>query len=88
VEIKKVSVQNSTIKALIHFLGPRVPVLHFRNVGMCPALKRYGLLTEFPRNLYKVYFHQRCPKVLTELVKLIKVPYLHKILEKNAISLK
>jgi len=55
---------------------------------MCHTLKEYGLLTEFHRNLYKVYFHQRHDKVLTELLKLIKVSNLHKILEKSATSLK
>jgi hypothetical protein len=55
---------------------------------MCPTLKEYGLLTEFPRNLYKVYFHQRHDKMLIELVELIKVPYFHKILKKSVTSLK
>ena len=55
---------------------------------MCPTLEEYGLLTEFPRNLYKVYFHQRHNKVLTKLVELIRVSSLHKILEKSVTDLK
>jgi hypothetical protein len=55
---------------------------------MCPNLEEYGLLTEFPRNLYEVYFYRRRDKVLTKLAGLIKVPDLHKILEKSATCLK
>jgi len=55
---------------------------------MCPTLEEYGLLTKFPRNLYKVYFYQRHEKVLTKLAELIKVPDLHQILKKSVTSLK
>jgi hypothetical protein len=55
---------------------------------MCPTLEEYGLLTEFPQNLYKVYFHQIRDKMLIELAELIKVSNLYKILEKNTTSLK
>jgi hypothetical protein len=55
---------------------------------MCPTLEKYGLLTEFPQNIYKVYFHQRRNQMLIELAKLIKVPNLNKILEKSANGLK
>lgn len=60
----------------------------FINVDMCATLEEYGLLTEFPRNLCKVYFHQRRDEVLTELTKLIKVTYLYTILEKSANDLR
>jgi hypothetical protein len=88
VEITKVSMQNSAIKALMYFWDPMYQCFTFGNVDMCPTLKEYGLLTEFPRNLYKVYFHQRHDKMLIELVELIKVPYFHKILKKSVTSLK
>jgi ferritin-like metal-binding protein YciE len=55
---------------------------------MCPNLEEYGLLSEFPRNLFEVYFYQRRDKVLTKLAELIKVPDLHKILEKSGTCLK
>jgi hypothetical protein len=55
---------------------------------MCPTLEKYGLLTEFPQNVYKVYFHQRRNQMLIELAKLIKVPNLNKILEKSVNGLK
>ena len=55
---------------------------------MCPTLEEYGLLTEFPQNLYKVYLHQIRNKMLIELAELIKVSNLYKILEKNTTSLK
>jgi len=57
-----VSMQNSAIKALIHFWDPEYWFFTFRNVDLCPTLEEYGLLTEFPRNLYKV---------LIELIKVI-----------------
>jgi hypothetical protein len=55
---------------------------------MFPTLEKYGLLTEFPRNLYKVYFYQRHNKMLTKLVELIRVSNLYKILEKSVTDLK
>jgi len=84
----KVSVQNSSIKALMYFLDLEYWCFTFGNIDMCPTLKEYGLLTEFPQNLYKVYFHQICDKMLIELAELIKVSNLYKILEKNTTSLK
>jgi len=88
VEIMKVSIQNSTIKALIHFWDLEYRCFTFGNVDMCSTFGECGLLTKFPQNLYEVYFHQRRNKGLTELDELIKVPDLYKILEKSATSLK
>ena len=79
VEIMRVSIQNSTIKTLMHFLDLEYHCFTFRDIDMCPALEEYSLLTEFPRDLYKVYFHQRRDNVITDLVKLIKIPDLYKM---------
>jgi len=72
----------------MHFWDPEYGCFTFKNINMFPNLEEYGLLTEFPRNLYKVYFYQRRDKVLTKLAELIKVPNLHKILEKSATWIK
>jgi hypothetical protein len=87
-KLRKVSMQNSTIKTLMYFLDLEYWCFTFENIDMCLTLEEYSLLTEFPQNLYKVYFHQIHDKMLTELVELIKVPNLYKILEKNTTSLK
>jgi len=57
VEITRVSIQNSTIKTLMHFWDLEYHYFTFRGIDMCPALEEFSLLTEFPRDLYKVYFH-------------------------------
>jgi len=72
-EITKVSMHNLTIKALMYFLDPEYWCFTFRNVNICPTLEENGLLTEFPWNIYKIYFHHIHNKVLTEVTKLIKV---------------
>jgi len=82
VEIIKVSVHNSIIKALMHFWDPKYQYFTFENVDMCLTMEEYSLLTKFHWNLYKVYFHKRHEKLLIELAKLLKVSYLYKILEK------
>jgi hypothetical protein len=80
--------KNSSIKALMHFWDPEYRCFSFGNVDMCSPLVEYGLLTRFPRNLFKVYFHQRHDKVLSELAKLMNVPDLYKILDKSVSGLK
>ena len=87
-EITKVSMHISIIKALMHFWDPEYQYFTFGNINMCPTMEEYGLLTKFPPNLYKVYFYQRRDKVLTKFAKLIKVLDFHKIIEKSATSLK
>ena len=87
-EITKVSMHISIIKALMHFWDPEYQYFTFGNINMCPTMEEYGLLTKFPPNLYKVYFYQRRDKVLTKFAELIKVLDFHKILEKSATSLK
>jgi hypothetical protein len=48
VEITKVSMQNSAIKALMHFWDLEYWCFTFGNVDMCLTLEEYGLLTKFP----------------------------------------
>ena len=31
----------------------------FGNVDMVPTIEEYGVLTEFPEDIHKVYFHQK-----------------------------
>jgi hypothetical protein len=73
VKIMKVSMQNSAIKALMHFYDPEYRCFTFRNVDVCPTLKEYGLSTKFPWNLHKIYFYQRWEKVLTRYLRLCLV---------------
>jgi hypothetical protein len=51
-------------------------------------MEEYGMLTEFPNNLYKIYFSLRSDKIIPELSKLLRISNLEKFLEKNATSLK
>ena len=62
-------------------------MLHFENVGICPTLKEYGLLTEFPQNLYKAYSIKDAKSANS--IGLIDQSFkFYKILEKSATSLK
>jgi len=47
------------IKALIHFWDPDYRCFTFGNVDMVPTIEEYGVLTEFPEDIHKVYFHQK-----------------------------
>jgi hypothetical protein len=51
-------------------------------------MEEYGMLTEFPNNLYKIYFSLRSDKIIPELSKLLRISNLEKFLEKNATGLK
>jgi len=46
------------------------------------------MLTEFPNNLYRIYFPLRSDKIIPELSKLLRITNLEKFLEKNATGLK
>uniref|UniRef100_A0A6N2NM30 DUF7745 domain-containing protein n=1 Tax=Salix viminalis TaxID=40686 RepID=A0A6N2NM30_SALVM len=48
----------------------------------------YGMLTEFPNDLYRIYFPLRSDKVIPELSKLLRIPNLEKSLEKKAAGLR
>ena len=84
----KIKVLNPTIKALINFWDPDYRYFSFGNVDFYPTVEEYGMLMELPKHLHKVYFPLRNDKVIPELSKLLKIPYLSRFLEKNAIGLK
>jgi hypothetical protein len=47
-------------------------------------MKEYRMLIKLPNHLYMVYFLLKDDKVILELSKLLKVPNLTRLLEKNA----
>jgi hypothetical protein len=57
-------------------------------MDLCPTIEEYGMLTEFPKHLHRVYFPLRNDKVIPELSKLLKIPHLSRFLEKNGSGLK
>jgi len=87
-EIAKIEVLNPAIKALINFWDPDYRCFSFGNVDLCPTVEEYGMLTEFPKHLHRVYFPLRNDKVIPELSKLLKIPHLSRFLEKNGSGLK
>jgi hypothetical protein len=46
-------------------------------------MKEYRMLTEFPNNLYRIYFPLRFDKITPELSKLLRIANLEKFLEKE-----
>jgi hypothetical protein len=87
-EIAKIEVLNPAIKALINFWDPDYRCFSFGNVDLCPTIEEYGMLTEFPKHLHRVYFPLRNDKVIPELSKLLRIPHLSRFLEKNGSGLK
>jgi len=87
-EIAKIEVLNAAIKALINFWDPDYRCFSFGNVDLCPTIEEYGMLTEFPKHLHRVYFPLRNDKVIPELSKLLKIPHLSRFLEKNGSGLR
>jgi hypothetical protein len=71
------------IKALIHFWDPDYRCFTFRDVDMVPTLEEYGVLTEFPEDIHKVYFHQRIEDTVEELAKLLGIQQMSLYREKN-----
>jgi arginyl-tRNA--protein-N-Asp/Glu arginylyltransferase len=53
-EITKIKVFNPAIKALINFWDPDYRYFSFENMDLCPTIKEYGMLMEFPKHLHKV----------------------------------
>jgi hypothetical protein len=41
-------------------------------------MEEYGMLTEFPNNLYRIYFPLRSDKIIPELSKLLRISNLEK----------
>jgi len=88
VEIAKVEVLSPAVRALVHFWDPDYRCFSFGSIDLCPTMEEYGMLTEFPNPMYRIYFPMRSDKIIPELLKLLKISNLEKFLEKNAIGLK
>ena len=88
VKIAKVEVLSPVMRALVHFWDPDYQCFSFDSIDLYPTMEEYGMLTEFPNHLYKVYFPLRSDKVIPELSKLLRIFNLDKSLEKNATGLK
>lgn len=87
-EIAKIEVLNPAAKALINYWDLDYICFSLSNMDLCPTIKEYKMLMEFPKHLHKVYFPLRSDKVIPELSKLLKFPYLDRFLEKNVSCLK
>jgi hypothetical protein len=51
-------------------------------------MEEYGMSTEIPNQLHRVYFPLRSDKIIPELSRLLRISNLKKVLEKNATGLK
>jgi hypothetical protein len=88
VEIAKVEVLSPAVRALVHFWDPDYRCFSFGSIDLCPTMEEYGMLTEFPNPLYRIYFPMRSEKIIPELLKLLRTSNLDFFLEKIAIGLK
>jgi len=88
VEIANVEVLSPAVQALVHFWDPDYRYFSFRSIDLCLTMEEYGMLTEFPNHLHRVYFPLRSDKIIPELSRLLKISDLEKFLEKNATGLK
>jgi len=88
VEIATVEVLSPAVWALVHFWDPDYRCFSFGNIDLCPTMEEYGMLTEFPNNLYMIYFPLRSDKIIPELSKLLRIANLEIFLENNATGLK
>jgi len=88
VEIAKVEVLSPAVRALVHFWDPDYRCFSFGSIDLCPTMEEYGMLTEFPNPLYRIYFPMRSEKIIPELLKLLRTSNLEFFLEKIAIGLK
>ena len=88
VEIARVEVLSPTVRALVHFWDPDYRCFSFGSIDLYPTVEEYGLLTEFPNNLYRIYLPLRSDKIIPKLSKLLKISNLKTFLEKNTTSLK
>jgi len=62
-EIARVEVLSPAVRALVHFWDPDYRCFSFENIDLCSTMKEYGMLTEFPNNLYRIYFPLRSDKI-------------------------
>ena len=87
-EITRVEVLSPAVRAIVHFWDPDYRCFSFGSIDLCPIMEEYGMLTEFPNNMYRIYLPLRSDKIIPELSKLLRISNLEKFLEKNATSLK
>jgi hypothetical protein len=88
VEIARVEVLSPAVRAIVHFWDPDYRCFSFGNIDLCPTMEEYGMLIEFPNNLYMIYFPLRSDKIIPELSKLLRIFNLEIFLEKNDTGLK
>jgi hypothetical protein len=69
----KVTVFLLAIKALINFKDLNYHCFTFGDVNIVPTIEEYGVLTDFSKDVYKVYFHQIIDNIVEELVKLLGI---------------
>ena len=87
-EIARVEVLSPAVRALVHFWDPNYRCFSFGSIDLCPTVEEYGLLIEFPNNLYQIYLPLKSDKIIPELSKLLRISNLDKFLEKNGTGLK
>ena len=87
-EIVKVEVLSPAVRALVHFWDPNYRCFSFGNIDLCPTMEEYGMLTEFPNDLYRIYFPLRYDKIIPELSKLLRIPNMERFLEKKVAGLR
>ena len=73
-EIAKVEVLSPAVRALVHFWDPDYRCFSFGVIDLCPTMEEYMMLTEFPNDLYRIYFPLRYDKIIPELSKLLRIP--------------
>ena len=73
VEIAIVEVLSLVVRALVHFWDPDYQCFSLGNIDLCPTIEEYGMLTEFPNNLYRIYLPLRSEKIIPELSKLLRI---------------
>ena len=71
------------IRALIHFWDPDYRCFTFGDVDMVPTIEEYGVLTEFPEDMHRVYFYQKIEDTIEELAKLLGIQQMSLYREKN-----
>jgi hypothetical protein len=79
----KVSVLPLAIKALIHFWDPDYHCFTFGDINMVPTIKKYSVLTYFPEDVYKLYFHRRLKNTMEKFAKLLGIYQMNQYREKN-----
>ena len=72
-EIARVEVLNPAVRGIIHFWDPDYRCFSFGSIDLCPIMEEYGMLTEFPNNLYQIYLPLRSDKIIPELSKLLRI---------------